>query len=173
MYHTRLALPIFAILSVALLVSGCSASKKTTNPPTNTTGLKERQFRQEVVRYALEFVGTKYKYAGTEPRTGFDCSGFTSYVLKQFKVTLSPASSAQSKEGSSVNLNAVQPGDILVFGKNAQNIQHVALVVERNSSGIVVVHSTTSRGVVRENVTESAYWRPLLLSARDVIGRRR
>lgn len=173
MIRNRLALPTTVCILLALLMPSCSTTKKTAKPPADTTNMKERQFRQEVVRYALQWLGTSYKYAGTEPRTGFDCSGFTSYVLKQFKVPLSPASAAQSKEGSPVGLNAVQPGDILVFGKNPQNIQHVALVVERNSSGIVVVHSTTSRGVIRENVTESAYWRPLLLSARDVIGRRR
>jgi len=174
MIRNRLALPATACILLTLLLSGCSTSKKTiTKPPADTTDPKERQFRQEVVRYALQWIGTSYKYAGTEPHTGFDCSGFTRYVFKQFNISVSPASSAQSKEGTSVNLNAVQPGDILVFGKSPGNIQHVALVVERIRSGIVVVHSTTSRGVIRENVTESTYWKPLLLSARDVIGRRR
>lgn len=173
MIRNRLAFPTTVCLLLALLLSGCSTSKKTANPPADTTNLKESRFRQEVVRYALQWLGTSYKYAGTEPRTGFDCSGFTRYVFKQFNISVSPASSAQSKEGVPVNLNAVQPGDILVFGKSASNIQHVALVVERTRSDIVVVHSTTSRGVIRENVTESTYWRPLLLSARDVIGRRR
>jgi len=174
MHNTRHPLPIFAFLFLTLLVSSCSTSKKTTKPPpADSTNLKEGQFRKEVVRYALQWIGSSYKYAGTEPRTGFDCSGFTRYVFKQFNISVSPASSAQSKEGAPVNLNAVQPGDILVFGKSPGNIQHVALVVERTRSGIVVVHSTTSRGVIRENVSESNYWRPLLLSARDVIGRRR
>lgn len=174
MIRKRLALPATACILLALLLSACSTSKKTiTKPPADTTNMKEGRFRQEVVRYALQWIGTSYKYAGTEPRTGFDCSGFTRYVFKQFNISVSPASSAQSKEGAPVNLNAVQPGDILVFGKSPGNIQHVALVVERTRSGIVVVHSTTSRGVIRENVTESTYWKPLLLSARDVIGRRR
>ncbi|MFN0014888.1 MAG: NlpC/P60 family protein [Saprospiraceae bacterium] len=169
MIRTRTLLLIF---SLAFLLASCSTSKKTTRPPADTSSMSERQFRREVVRYAEQWVGTSYKYAGSEPRTGFDCSGFTSYVLKQFKVTLSPSSSAQAKQGEAVGLNAVQPGDIVVFGKNPSNIQHVALVVERTGKGIEVVHSTTSRGVVRENVTESAYWRPLILSARNVIGRR-
>ncbi|MBK9338943.1 MAG: C40 family peptidase [Lewinellaceae bacterium] len=133
--------------------------------------MTERKFRQEVVQYALKLQGSSYKYAGTNPRSGFDCSGFTSYVLKQFDVTLSPASTAQSKEGKPVALSAVQPGDIIVFGKNQRNIQHVALVTERNRDEITVVHSTTSRGVIRENISNSAYWKPLILGARDVIGR--
>ncbi|MBK6929906.1 MAG: C40 family peptidase [Saprospirales bacterium] len=122
-----------------------------------------------MVKYGLQLEGASYKYAGADPRAGFDCSGFTSYVLKQFGVPVSPASSAQAAEGVPVSLNAVQPGDLIVFGKNKRNIQHVAMVVERSNKGIVVVHSTTSRGVIRENISTSAYWKPLILFARDVI----
>ena len=165
----------FAGISVALLLlllAGCSTTKKSIKPPPDTKNLPERQFRQEVVHYALQFVGTSYKYAGTDPKTGFDCSGFTKYVLQQFDIRVSPASSAQSREGQPVVLSAVQPGDILVFGKNKKDIQHVALVVERSNKGIICVHSTTSRGVIRENISASAYWTPLILFARDMISSR-
>lgn len=155
-----------------LFFSSCITSKKSVAPPPDTKNMSERQFRKEVVKYALQFQGTAYKYAGTNPRSGFDCSGFTSFVLKQFDVTLSPASAAQSKEGKSISPDAVQPGDLIIFGKNKRDIQHVALVVERSRDGIVCVHSTTSRGVIRENVSTSVYWKPLILGARDVISGR-
>ncbi len=173
MKFSHSAFSIFSLsgLLLALFLAGCSTAKKAPKPPANTSNMTERKFRQEVVQYALKLQGSSYKYAGTNPRSGFDCSGFTSYVLKQFDVTLSPASAAQSKEGKPVALSAVQPGDIIVFGKNQRNIQHVALVTERNRDGITVVHSTTSRGVIRENISNSAYWKPLILGARDVIGR--
>lgn len=174
MKNYTLPICFLAVFALALLLGGCSAPQKTVRAPVAATksGTSERQFRQEVVQYALRLQGTSYKYAGTSPQTGFDCSGFTSYVLKQFKITLSPASAAQSTEGLPVRLNAVQPGDILVFGKNQRNIQHVALVVENSRDGVIVVHSTTSRGVIRENISTSSYWKPLVLGARDVIGRR-
>ncbi|MCK6690754.1 MAG: C40 family peptidase [Thermoanaerobaculia bacterium] len=169
-----LLLPFIAFAS--LLISGCSTAKKTVTPPPDTSGLSQKKFRQEVVNYALQYIGSSYKSAGTNPKTGFDCSGFTSFVLKQFDVKVSPASAAQSKEGVPVSLNAVQPGDLIIFGRNSKDIQHVALVVERTRDGIICVHSTTSRGVIKENVTTSAYWKPLILGARDVVtpsGRRR
>jgi cell wall-associated NlpC family hydrolase len=162
---------LFSFLSVGLL-SGCYTAQKSAKPvKPRTINPVELQIRQDVVKYALTLQGSSYKYAGTNPRTGFDCSGFTSYVLKQFKVPVSSASSAQSVEGRSVELQAVQPGDLIIFGKNKRNIQHVAMVVERNRSGIIVVHSTTSRGVIRENISTSTYWNPLILFARDVISR--
>jgi cell wall-associated NlpC family hydrolase len=170
MRYNRFVTPVSVIAFLALIVlpSGCYTAKKSTKPPS----LDELRFRREVVQYALTLKGNSYKYAGTNPSTGFDCSGFTSYVLKQFNVPVSRASAAQSKEGKSISLKAVQPGDLIIFGKNRNNIQHVAMVVEHNRNGIIVVHSTTSRGVVQENISTSSYWEPRILLARDVISGR-
>ncbi len=161
-------------LSLSLLVFSCTPARKAATgsgrvPPPSTA---EARLRQEIVRYALQLRGTSYRYAGKEPSTGFDCSGFTSYVLRQFNITVSPASSLQAREGTPIPLRQVQPGDIIVFGKNPRNIQHVALVVENRPEGIIVVHSTNTRGVVSENISTSSYWQPLILEARNVIGRR-
>lgn len=159
---------------LSLLVFSCTPTRKAATgsgrvPPPSTS---EARLRQEIVRYALQLRGTSYRYAGKEPSTGFDCSGFTSYVLRQFNITVSPASSLQAREGTPIPLKQVQPGDIIVFGKNPRNIQHVALVVENRPEGIIVVHSTNTRGVVSENISTSSYWQPLILEARNVIGRR-
>ncbi|MCB0532872.1 MAG: C40 family peptidase [Lewinellaceae bacterium] len=159
-----------AALAFIALLSGCyTAQKNIPTPPPPSA--KELQLRQEIVRYAQNLRGSNYKYAGTTPRTGFDCSGFTSYVLKQFSVPVSTSSAAQAKEGREIPLKAIQPGDLIIFGKNRNNIQHVAMVVETNRQGIFVVHSTTSRGVIQENISTSSYWEPLILLARDVISK--
>ena len=155
-----------AMLSLALL-SGCYTAQQNTKDTSNARS--ERQFRQEVVRYALQLRGTRYKYAGKTPRSGFDCSGFTSYVFKQFQIPVSSASSVQATSGLPVNLKNVQPGDLIIFGRTRRKIQHVAMVVERSRNGIIVVHSTTSRGVIRENISTSSYWKPRILHARNII----
>ncbi len=126
-------------------------------------------FRTKIVNYGQKFVGTTYKYAGQSPKTGFDCSGFTSYVLKEYGVIASPASAIQAKEGRAVALDKVMPGDLIFFGESKNKISHVALVVKRGPDGITCVHSTTSRGVIVENVSQSTYWKSKILFARDVI----
>ena len=126
-------------------------------------------FRKKVVDYGKKFIGTTYKYAGQSPKTGFDCSGFTSYVLKEFGVSASPASAIQATEGRAVALEKVMPGDLIFFGESKRKISHVGLVVKRGPEGITCVHSTTSRGVIVENVTQSTYWKPKILFARDII----
>jgi cell wall-associated NlpC family hydrolase len=126
-------------------------------------------FRQKVVDYGKKFVGVNYLYAGQSPKTGFDCSGFTSYVLKEYGVVASPASAIQAKEGRYVELDQVLPGDLIFFGDSKKKIQHVALVVSRGLDGITCVHSTSSRGVIVENISQSTYWKPKILFARDLI----
>jgi cell wall-associated NlpC family hydrolase len=161
---------LLQILSIALLLGAtdCSTSKKGTTGDVFAGG-NALQTRKQITAYAKKYVGTSYKYAGTNPKTGFDCSGFTSYVLKSFKVTLSPASAEQAKEGKRVALDKVLPGDLIFFGEGS-HIQHVALVVERTRDGIFCVHSTNSHGVIVENVSVSDYWKPKILFARNVVG---
>ena len=171
----------FSFLFCALsLLGACSLTQKTAStkpkpkpstskPSKPYTSAPTTPFRQKIVDYGQKFVGTPYKYAGKTPKTGFDCSGFTSYVLDEFGVTASPASAIQAKEGRAVALDKVLPGDLIFFGKSKNNISHVAMVVKRNASGITCVHSTTSRGVMVENISQSSYWKPLILFARDII----
>ena len=58
---------------------------------------------EEIVEYAKKYLGYDYVLGGSTPKLGFDCSGFTSYVYKQFGYTLSRASTAQAKNGKEVS----------------------------------------------------------------------
>lgn len=176
MYPKR---PFSLPLLLVLLTAGCTlykeASKPRSRPHNETRPAPESgnlaSVRRDVVTYGQKFVGTEYRYAGTNPNTGFDCSGFTSFVLKEFNVRVSPASARQATEGRQVPLERAQPGDLIFFGQDKNHIQHVALLVRRANNGLVCVHSTTSRGVIVENVSQSNYWKPKILFARDVITR--
>lgn len=126
------------------------------------------QLRDYITGYAQNFLGLKYRYGGGSPITGFDCSGFTSYILKEFDIKASPSSLRQSAQGLKVRLDEVLPGDLVFFGRKG-HIQHVAMVVERTVEGVFCVHSTCSRGIIVENISKSSYWKPKILFARDVI----
>ena len=54
----------------------------------------------QVVSLAMSFVGSRYVYGGASPSTGFDCSGFTSYIYRQFGVSLYRSSTEQVKNGT-------------------------------------------------------------------------
>ena len=78
---------------------------------------------EEIVNYAKQYLGCKYVYGGSGPST-FDCSGFTMYVYKHFGVSLSHSATAQSKNGSYVAKENLQPGD-LVFFKDYQTMDGI------------------------------------------------
>jgi cell wall-associated NlpC family hydrolase len=137
-------------------------------PPYKPDDAEVMQLRQFVCGYAQNFTGLRYVHAGTSTRTGFDCSGFTSFILKEFGIKTSPGSNIQSTEGVGVALKEVLPGDLVFFGRG-KRIQHVAMVVENTEEGIICVHSTSSRGIIVENISTSSYWKPKILFARDVI----
>jgi len=128
------------------------------------------QLRSSIVDYAKQQQGVKYNYGGRSPRSGFDCSGFTYYAYEHFDIDITPVSRVQETEGQRIALKDAQPGDLVFFRKSkAGSVFHVALVVGNSSEGIQVAHSTTSRGVIVENITKSSYWKPKLSSARTFI----
>lgn len=127
------------------------------------------QLREYIAGYAQNFTGIEYVHGGHTTRQGFDCSGFTSFALAEFGINVSASSSAQATQGEAVSLDAVLPGD-LIFFKRGGRIAHVAMVVRRTETGgIICVHSTSSKGIIVEDIMASNYWRPKIAFARDVI----
>ena len=102
--------------------------QETTHTETSKTSSNSGE---SVVSYAKQFIGTKYTYGGTSPSTGFDCSGFTSYVYKHFGVSLPRTSGGQSGVGTAVTKANLQVGDLVIYSG------HVAIYL----GGGNVIHS--------------------------------
>jgi len=80
---------------------------------------------QRVVRYAKRFIGVRYVYGGSSPRSGFDCSGFVRYVYAHFGVSLPRSSYAQFGDGRRISRRSLRPGDLVFF----DGVGHVGLYV--------------------------------------------
>ncbi len=140
----------------------------TTPRTSSSASSKEDRLRQDVVAYAKKYLGARYKYAGRDPR-GFDCSGFTYYVMKEFDVTLPTSSKTQADIGKKIPIKEAKSGDLIFFRRSpASRVFHVSMIVSNDSDGITVIHST-SRGVVIDNITKSSYWKPKISLARRVL----
>ena len=70
---------------------------------------------RSVARYARHLLGVPYRYGGTSPRTGFDCSGFVRYVYSHFGISLAHSSFADMWRGKRVLAGHLEPGDLVFF----------------------------------------------------------
>jgi cell wall-associated NlpC family hydrolase len=99
-----------------------------------------------VIGTAEDYLGVPYRYGGTSPTSGFDCSGFTQYVFARQGVRLPRTSRQQAQIGMPVSPDwrAVAPGDLVMFEEGGR-ITHVAIYAGQNR----IIHSSWSGGGVR------------------------
>ena len=108
---------------------GTDATAATPDPvstaqPVRTLQSSQR-FGMRVVGYAKKFVGIRYVYGGSSPRSGFDCSGFVRYVYAHFGVALPHSSYAQFGDGRRVSRQSLRPGDLVFF----DGLGHVGMYI--------------------------------------------
>jgi cell wall-associated NlpC family hydrolase len=130
MRHLRLILVLCALafsLALALLKPlGARAATGAAQRPAAARHLQSSlAFGLRVVGYAKRFVGVRYSYGGSSPRSGFDCSGFVRYVYAHFGVSLPHSSYAQFGDGRRVARGRLRPGDLVFF----DGLGHVGLYV--------------------------------------------
>ncbi len=99
----------------------------------DTVKPKNSEQIDQIVSYAKKFLGTPYRYAGTTP-SGFDCSGFISYVFGNFGFSLVHSSYGMAEFGATVKLADVQAGDLLFFKGSNVNSTRVGHEYDRRSN---------------------------------------
>jgi peptidoglycan DL-endopeptidase CwlO len=112
-----------------------------------------------VIAYASNFLGTPYKWGGTTP-AGFDCSGFTQYVYKHFGVNLGRTTKNQIYNGVGVSRDALQPGDLVFYGKGGVP-NHMGIYVGNG----MYIHAPRTGDVIKI----SSYDRKDYITARRVM----
>ena len=127
---------------------------------------KQNQLRNRILGTAKKYMGTKYVYGGKKP-PGFDCSGFITWVMNKNGIKINGSSSMIAKLGKKKSLKSLKKGDLVFFGKGSK-VTHIAMVVE-NDEVLKVIHSTSSRGVVIDEISSSKYWKKKYLFGKSVI----
>lgn len=132
------------------------------NKTENTSNVASSGNGSSVVATANQYIGSRYVYGGTTP-SGFDCSGFTSYVYKKYGVSLSRTAAGQYSNGVSVSKGELQPGDLVMFGKSG--INHVGIYI---GGGKMVHAANPSRGVTTDTIN-SGYYGTNYVGARRIL----
>lgn len=134
----------------------CDASEATA-PSTANIG-------QQIADLAKTFVGYPYVYGGSSPR-GFDCSGFTSYLYRQFGITINRTASAQMSNGRRVSRNELKPGDIIGFNTHGSGVSHVGLYIGNGQ----IVHASSPKSGVKINSIYSSYYATRFVAAVRIV----
>ena len=117
--------------------------------------------RIQLLAFAESLLGSPYRYGSSDPKKGFDCSGFVSYVYGKFNVKL-PRSSSEFKEmGKDVKPKNFKPGDVLVFYSfgSKTRIGHVGIVYEADGMKSKFIHSSSgkTKGVIISDLGSKTY----------------
>ncbi len=126
-----------------------------------------KTLRGNIVKSAEKHIGTPYLWAGNTPK-GFDCSGYTSFILNEFDINLPRTASEQNNKAIKVKTSNAEKGDLVFFGKG-NSITHVGIVVSEKGEPLTMIHSSTSRGIIITNVETSTYWKSKLKGVGSVI----
>lgn len=123
----------------------------------------------DLLKEAQSHLGKKYVH-GTHGPSTFDCSGFTSYVYKQFGYNISPGSRIQYTQGTPVDRKDLRKGDLVFFTSRSsgKNVGHVGMVweVDKEKNTFKFIHASI-RGVKISNF--EGYYVPRYVGAKRII----
>ena len=85
--------------------------------------------RQQIVNFALQYLGNPYVWGGTSLEHGCDCSGFTMKVMEHYGVSLPHYSGSQAQMGKKVTKDEMRPGDLVFYSNSRGTINHVGIYI--------------------------------------------
>lgn len=92
-----------------------------------------KQHADDLVMNAMSLLGVSYRFGGSSPVKGMDCSGFIQYIFRQaLSIDLPRTSAEMAKVGYPVEKSQLQPGDLVFFARNGKRINHVGMYIGNN-----------------------------------------
>ncbi len=191
--RTANVLPLYAVCICVLFLAGCGASRSTadkqhgsltanlpdapstrrsteTNIKNAAKAADERKrlnAAENVIETAKSQMGVPYRYGGTSPSTGFDCSGFARWVFAQHGITLPRTSREQMLAGIPIDKADVKPGDLLIFSRRVGSLRstHAGIYVGDGN----FIHSPRAGQSIRVDQAFEDHYAKRFICARRVI----
>lgn len=110
----------------------------------------------DLTLYALSLNGTAYRFGGSDPDKGLDCSGFVGHVFREVAgIDLPRSAQAISQLGRKIGINELKPGDLVFFNTLRRAFSHVGIYLGNQQ----FIHATSSRtGEVLISSLRETYW---------------
>lgn len=143
---------------MALLLAACGSVP--TRPAANTFSIPPApqpvsQTGDEVAFYAINLIGTGYRFGGKNPEAGLDCSGMVSYIYREAAgIKVSGSAADIAKRGREIDPKTLRPGDLVFFNTEHKPFSHVAIYIGDNR----FVHAPSTNGRVRIDRLDNRYY---------------
>ena len=152
------------------VLAGCATPPMKVVAPRTKVVLSPRAFDEiatararELALHALSHIGVPYRYGGTSPESGFDCSGLVQYVYRAGAGVVLPRNTqALSVVGAPVEAAELEPGDLVFFDTLRKPYSHVGIYLGDQR----FIHAPTTGGQVELVDIRDRYWRTRYNGAR-------
>lgn len=156
------------VIASAFAFPAPALSAETSPQETGTALEKLQDFTNrasDLALSALSMLGIRYKYGGTTPENGLDCSGLVRYVFKEAWGANLPRTSVEiSRVGQRVDTKDLQPGDLVFYNTLRRGFSHVGIYLGDNK----FIHSPSAGGEVRIESMDLSYWKKRFNGARRI-----
>lgn len=158
-------LNIWPMMVLALLLVGCSSTPKMA-PEVPAVAAPIDPVQSDVLFRAFSLIGTPYRYGGSSPDTGFDCSGLIHYVYREAAgMSLPRTTSGLNALQSQAPANALRPGDLVLFAMGGRRVDHAGIYVGEGR----FLHAPSTGGRVRVDELQASHWQRTFKGARRVL----
>jgi cell wall-associated NlpC family hydrolase len=156
----QLRLLVLVLVSCWLLAVGAAQAAA---GGATTRLVRSKAFSHGAVGFAKRYLGVPYRYGGSSPGSGFDCSGLVSFVYRHFGIFLPRTSYDQFRVGRSVPRSELRPGDLVFFGSAG----HVGMYV----GGGRFIHAPSSGRTVQVSSLAESWYRSRYDGARRLVAK--
>ena len=163
--------PLLLALTIALtgtqsVLASEPAAAQAATQQSRSTFSEYSSAAQQLVDQALDYLGVRYRFGGTSPETGLDCSGL---VLNVFRNAIGfdlPRTAAEmAKMGDKIGRQELKPGDLVFFNTMRRTFSHVGIYLGDGK----FVHAPSGGGKVRIEAISDTYWSKRYNGARRLV----
>lgn len=147
------------LVAAQLLIAACAGTPRESSWARVEAG---PEASDRAAEQALKLVGKRYRYGGTTPTRGFDCSGLVQYSFRQAGVVLPRTTEDQRRASTRIRTTSLRRGDLVFFDQEGKKNSHVGIYLGNGN----FVHAPSSGKYVRTDSLDSPYWNRHLSEAR-------
>ena len=168
--HSARARILTVSLASALLIAPLAAAESVSaGQPASQASVPATVWHgaQDLAIYALGLIGVDYRFGGTTPERGLDCSGLVRYVFQQVTGVMLPRTSQEiSRLGAKIPLAELMPGDLVFFNTRRLQFSHVGIYLGEDR----FIHAPRQGGEVEVVTLSKGYWQKHFDGARRLVG---